>query len=80
MEKERNRHQQSPNDRFSRMMFGDKRDGMRTNSYDSPDSHPSSIDFEAIFDNIGKLKESSQNLKPLIQKVYPFVEQFFKKK
>ena len=80
MEKERNRHHQNQEDRFSRMMFGNSSEGIRTNSHKAPDSNPSSVNLEAILDNIGKLKESSQNLKPLIQMVYPFVEQFLKKK
>ena len=78
MENERNRHNQNPEDRFSRMMFGNSSEGMRTNPHNAPDSNPSSVNLEAILDNIGKLKESSQNLKPLIQMVYPFVERFFK--
>ena len=32
MEKERVNHKQSPDDRFSRMMFGDRRGSMHKNS------------------------------------------------
>ena len=47
------------------MMFGNSSEGMRTNPHNAPDSNPSSVNLEAILDNIGKLKESSQNLKPI---------------
>lgn len=67
-------------DRFSRMMFGDKRESIRGNHHSVPDSNSSSLDIESIFENISKLRDSSQNLKPLIQMVYPFVQGFLKKK
>jgi hypothetical protein len=67
-------------DRFSRMMFGDKRESKRGNHHSVPDYNPSSLDIESIIDNISKLRDSSQNLKPLIQMVYPFVQGFLKKK
>jgi hypothetical protein len=74
------RHRQSPDDRFSRMMFGNRRDDLRNHHHEAPNSNQSSINIESLIDSVGKLRESSQNLKPLIQMVYPFVEQFFKKK
>ncbi|MEH7253490.1 hypothetical protein V7111_15290 [Neobacillus niacini] len=80
MEKEKYRHHQNPEDHFSRMMFGNRSEDMRTTPHKVSDSNPSSINLEAIFDNIEKLKESSQNLKPLVQMVYPFVERFLNKK
>ncbi|MEH6992760.1 hypothetical protein V7075_08585 [Neobacillus drentensis] len=67
-------------DRFSRMMFGDKRESIRGNHHSVPDSNSSSLDIESIFENISKLRDSSKNLKPLIQMVYPFVQGFLKKK
>ena len=69
-----------PDDRFSRMMFGDKRESIRGNHHSVPDSNSSSLDIESIIENISKLRDSSQNLKPLIQMVYPFVQGFLKKK
>jgi hypothetical protein len=67
-------------DRFSRMMFGDRGGSMRGNHHSVPDSNSSSLDIESIIENISKLRDSSQNLKPLIQMVYPFVQGFLKKK
>jgi hypothetical protein len=67
-------------DRFSRMMFGDKRESIRGNHHSVPDSNSSTLDIESIIENISKLRDSSQNLKPLIQMVYPFVQGFLKKK
>lgn len=67
-------------DRFSRMMFGDRRENIRGNHHSVPDNNSSSLDFESIIENISKLRDSSQNLKPLIQMVYPFVQGFLKKK
>lgn len=67
-------------DRFSRMMFGDRRESIRGKHHSVPQSNPSSLDIESIFENISKLKDSSENLKPLFQMVYPFVQGFLKKK
>jgi hypothetical protein len=67
-------------DRFSRMMFGDRRESIRGNHPSVPDSNPSSLDIESILENIGKIRDSSQNLKPLFQMVYPLVQGFLKKK
>ena len=80
MEKERAHHKQSPDDRFSRMMFGDRRGSMHSNHHEVPNSNQNSLDFESLIENIVKLKDSSQNLKPIVQMVYPFVEKFLKKK
>jgi hypothetical protein len=66
-------------DRFSRMMFGNKRESIRGN-HSVPNSNPSSLDIESIIENISKLRDSSQNLKPLFEMVYPFVQGFLKKK
>lgn len=67
-------------DRFSRMMFGDRRESIRGSHHSVPDSNPSSLDIESIIENISKLRDTSQNLKPLFQMVYPFVQGFLKKK
>lgn len=67
-------------DRFSRMMFGDRRQSVQDNRHRVPESNSSSLDIESILENISKLKDSSQNLKPLFQMVYPFVQGFLKKK
>ena len=66
-------------DPFSRMMFGDRRERTRGN-HGVPQSNPSSLDIDFIMENINKLRESSQNLKPLFEMVYPFVQGFLKKK
>jgi len=67
-------------DRFTRMMFGDRRQNVGDNHHRVPESNPSSLDIESILENISKLRDSSQNLKPLFQMVYPFVQGFLKKK
>jgi hypothetical protein len=75
MGKESNR-----DDRFSRMMFGDRRESIRGKHHSVHQSNSSSLDIESIIENISKLRDSSQNLKPLLQMVYPFVQGFLKKK
>jgi hypothetical protein len=67
-------------DRFSRMMFGDRKASIQGNHSSDPQSNPASLDIESILENISKLRDSSQSLKPLLQMVYPFVEGFIKKK
>ncbi|NYE05508.1 hypothetical protein F4694_002261 [Bacillus niacini] len=67
-------------DRFSRMMFGDRRESIGSKHHNQTQFNPTSLDIESILDNINKLRDSSQNLKPLLQMVYPFVEGFIKKK
>jgi hypothetical protein len=66
-------------DRFSRLMFGDRRESIES-KHNNTQFNPTSLDIESILDNINKLRDSSQNLKPLLQMVYPFVEGFIKKK
>jgi hypothetical protein len=80
MEKERNDQKQSQGDPFSRMMFGDRRGSTHSNNHKVPNSNQNSLDFESLFENIVKLKDSSQNLKPIVQMVYPYIEKFLKKK
>ena len=67
-------------DPFSRMMFGDRREGEQGNHHSTPESNPSTFDIDSLVDNLSKLRDSTKNLKPLIQMVYPFVEGFLKKK
>lgn len=67
-------------DRFTRMMFGNRKESMRVKHHSDSQSNPSSLDIESIIENINKLRDSSQNLKPLFQMVYPFVQGFLKKK
>jgi hypothetical protein len=65
-------------DRLTEFMFGS-----RSTSNDQPEknSEPQSyIDYEQMFVHIDDLMESARNLKPLFQKVFPFVEQIWKKK
>ncbi|MEH7181216.1 hypothetical protein [Neobacillus vireti] len=76
MGKEKNR----PGDPFSKLMFGDRAESMQRSRQDVPNSNQNSLDFESIVENIVKLKDSSQNLKPLFERVYPYVQQFLKKK
>jgi hypothetical protein len=69
------------NDRFTDFMFGPRR---REQPY-SPESHepangPSYINYEQLMVNFDLLMDSIQNLKPLLNKFKPFVQQFWKKK
>lgn len=67
-------------DRFNRFMFGEGRVHQQETIKDSRKSNPSSPNIGVILENIDVLMESAQNLKPLINKVYPLVERFWKKK
>lgn len=80
MEKDRQRNEHDQSDRFSRLMFGDRREPTRHRHHEETKTNLSSLDYQSIIDNVVKLRDSTQNLKPLLQMVYPFVEKFMKKK
>jgi hypothetical protein len=80
MGKDNHTHNHSSDDRFSKLMFGDRKPGMSRRHHDVPKDDQSTLDLGSLLDNIDKLRDSSQNLKPLFQMVYPFVQQFLKKK
>lgn len=56
------------------MMFGSRSSG--------PEKEPqqsSSIDYDDLMTNIDNLVESAKSLKPLFHKIYPIIEQLWKK-
>ncbi|MCQ6280970.1 hypothetical protein [Bacillus sp. EB600] len=60
-------------DPFSRMMFGSK------SEVEENQVQQASLDYEELMVNIDSLIESAQNLKPLFHKVFPIIEQLWKK-
>ncbi|PFO06202.1 hypothetical protein COJ85_07640 [Bacillus sp. AFS076308] len=75
------REEQIKADRFTSLMFGPRTDnnGQRSQHHSEP-KQDSSIDYEALMTNIDTLVDSVRGLKPLFNKVYPFIEQLWKKK
>ncbi|MGJ7910325.1 hypothetical protein [Neobacillus sp. LXY-1] len=73
-------------DPFTALMFGSPTTIRQTGTY-SPnqqqetikDSH-NYIDLDELMVHIDTLYSSYQELKPIFQKIYPFIEQFLKKK
>lgn len=76
MEKENQRIHENHFDRF---MFGPNRNRRQAVPHKAKRKSSISPDFAAIIENIDTLMDSAQNLKPLVKKVYPIVEQFWKK-
>ncbi|MEW9053687.1 MAG: hypothetical protein AB2392_21175 [Neobacillus sp.] len=77
MDEDKQNNEVLPEDRFARFMFGEKREHR---SQQQPTNNQSSIDYGTLLENIDILMESAQNLKPVFKKVYPFIEQLWKKK
>lgn len=71
-------------DHFDRFMFGPARGKQQGNPHlrhqgrNQPEQP--NIDVDQLMMNIDTLVESVQNLRPLFQKVYPYIEQIWKKK
>ncbi|XJZ28175.1 hypothetical protein ACF5W4_05085 [Bacillota bacterium Lsc_1132] len=65
---------QGDEDHFSRFMFG------RARRVPEEKIQQPSINYEELMSNIDTLMESARNLKPLFDKVYPKISQFFLKK
>ena len=80
MENQKQNHQMEDDDRFARFMFGPRREMNRKVEPTSTETKQPSIDYSALMENIDILMRSTENLKPLVKKVYPFVEQLWKKK
>jgi hypothetical protein len=78
MDEDKQNNEVLPEDRFARFMFGGKRE--HRSGQQTPTNNQSSIDYETLLENIDILMESAQNLKPVFKKVYPFIEQLWKKK
>ncbi|MCL6574438.1 MAG: hypothetical protein K6T88_22625 [Bacillus sp. (in: Bacteria)] len=68
-------------DRFTSFMFGPDRDHQESNHNhkDSP-ANPPAIDYVELMVTIDSLMESVRNLKPLVENIYPFLKQIWKKK
>jgi hypothetical protein len=69
-------------DRFTSLMFGPRRENRGNISQHSEElrtNHPS-IDYEELMTNIDTLLDSFHGLKPLFSKVYPHIQQLWKKK
>jgi hypothetical protein len=80
MEEEKMETNQSSEDHFSQFMFGTKRKADQSEPSEFETGTQPSINYEELMIHIDTLMESAKNLKPLFQKVYPFVEQIWKKK
>lgn len=65
-------------DHFSRFMFGSRRYSKEEKI--APEPVQPAIDYGELMIHIDALVESAQNLKPLVQHLYPKVLQFLKKK
>lgn len=76
MENEDNKSRHAAEDPFTTMMFG-RRNSVNTENENEQQSY--TINYEELMVNIDKLVESAQNLKPLFHKVYPMIEQLWKK-
>jgi hypothetical protein len=77
---EEDNKKQDDRDRFTRLMFGSGGGNEKKVTQPTTDPSQASIDFDELMVNIDSLVESAKNLKPLFQKVYPLVEQIWKKK
>ncbi|MDN3015089.1 hypothetical protein PH210_02580 [Paenibacillus sp. BSR1-1] len=73
-------------DRFTSFMFGSRRPHHERpplfGNRNSLNSHQnqSDIDYEQLMMSIDAIWESVQGLKPIFQKFYPLIQQFWKKK
>lgn len=65
---------------FDQFMFGPGQ--RRQEQLQPPETNysPNYIDYGELIVHLDTLVESTRNLKPLFQKIYPFIEQFWKKK
>lgn len=80
MEEQSNKNEKSTVDPFSRFMFGPGREV--TNTIRSGTRRPESqetVDFDELLMNFEALMDSASKLKPFFRKIYPVVEQFWKK-
>ena len=69
-------------DRFTSLMFGPRRDnkGQTSQQRSDPNQNQSNLDYEELMMNIDTLLNSVSGLKPLFSKVYPYIQQIWKKK
>jgi hypothetical protein len=78
MDEEKQEESHYTEDPFSRMMFG-SRANVTENVNQNDHQQNSSIDFDELMTNIDNLVESARGLKPLFHKIYPIIEQLWKK-
>ncbi|PLS02936.1 hypothetical protein [Neobacillus cucumis] len=74
--------EQIKEDRFNSLMFGPSRNnkGQRPHHGEESRQNQSTIDYEELMMNIDSLVDSVRGLKPLFNKVYPHIQQLWKKK
>ncbi|WP_413302057.1 hypothetical protein AA0X95_23080 [Bacillus sp. 1P10SD] len=78
---ERKHDERKESDRFTSLMFGPGRQQpSRDHQTQESPRQQSTIDYEELMNNIDTLMESMKGFKPLFQKVYPYIEQLWKKK
>ncbi|MDR7000815.1 hypothetical protein [Neobacillus niacini] len=65
---------------FDQFMFGTGQRGQEPFQPPETNYPPNYIDYGELIVHLDTLVESARNLKPLFEKVYPFIEQFWKKK
>jgi hypothetical protein len=75
MDEDESRESQAAEDPFDMMMFGSRNKNTETENL--PPS--SSVDYEELMENIDALFDSAKKLKPLFHKVFPVIEQLWKK-
>jgi hypothetical protein len=80
MEEDQNSTKKKAEDRFTDLMFGSRRDNDPDEETEMKRENQPSIDYGELMIHFDSLMESAKNLKPLFQKVIPFVEQIWKKK
>ncbi|MEH7097578.1 hypothetical protein [Neobacillus vireti] len=80
--KQEEKEEQTKEDRFTSLMFGPRRgsDSQHSQHRPEPRQNQSAIDYEELMMNIDTLYDSVRGMKPLFSKVYPFIEQLWKKK
>lgn len=72
---------QKNQDRFTSFMFGSRSEQyQKDDHHHGPSTNPSSLDYEELMINIDTLMESIRGFKPLLEKVYPYIENILKKK
>lgn len=70
-------------DQFSEFMFGAGRGRKQNAELEQArfqQQNQTYIDYEQLMVSIDTLVESARNLKPLVQRFFPFLEKFWKKK
>jgi hypothetical protein len=80
--KQAERDVQKKEDRFTSLMFGNRRDnkGQTSQQHSEPNQLSPTIDYDELMTNIDTLLDSVRGLKPLFSKVYPYFQQLWKKK